>query len=181
VTRVLCCAVTPWPGTVRSLREHAPGHELVLVGAADWRGYGREVLARWGQDDLLVVEQDNVIHAGVLPQLEACPEPWCVFPYRHPSSGDGFADRCLGCTRFRLEFQQKVTAEEIASEGGNCNRCHGQPDKHLCWLHVEGRVSDAAARFGFTRHIHWPSAGHRDVPPGEFPEEIRQEVLACER
>lgn len=134
----------------------------------DWRGYGREVLSRWGKDDLLIVEQDNVIHETVIPQLEACPEPWCVFPYRHPSSGEGnWLVTGLGCTRFRLEFQRVVTVDEVAAEGGNCDRCYGQAVKHECWVHLEGRIGEAGERLGFRRHVHWPSAGHRDVPPGE--------------
>lgn len=171
MTRVLCCAVEFWPETHKALYRYAPHHEAVKVGRDDWRTYGQEIFRRWGQDDLLLVEQDIILHEDVLPQLEACPQPWCVFPYRHPACpGNGFLTAGLGCTRFRLQFQEKVTAAEIAAEGGNCNRCYGQPDKHECWLHLDGRIREAAERLGFTPHIHWPSAGHRDSAPGEFEE-----------
>ena len=166
--RVLCCAVEFWPDTHRALYRYAPQAESVKIRPGDWRQYGHEVLSRWGGSDLLLVEQDNVIHETVIPQLEDCPEPWCVFPYRHPSCGDdGWLVTGLGCTRFRLEFQQKVTVAEIAAEGGNCDKCFGLPDKHECWVHLDGRIGEAGERLGFTRHLHWPSAGHRDAPPGE--------------
>lgn len=173
MTRVLCAGPAIWPETRASLSRFAPQAEIVAFDQHDWRAYWRAVFRGWGEDALLIVEQDNILHEFVLPQLEACPQEWCVFPYRHEASGgDGFARTCLGTTRFSRAFQQKVTAEEVASEGGNCNRCYGQPDKHMCWLHVEGRISDAATRLGFARHLHWPSVGHRDAAPGEFPEEM---------
>jgi len=170
----VCVATALHPQARQSFRKHAPLGEVVQADAADWRAYWRVIAARWGRgDDLLIVEHDVILHEAVLPQLESCLEPWCLFPYRHPGCGpSGWMMTGLGCTRFRREFQDRVTLEEIASQAGNCSRCDGKERKHECWMHLDGRIREAGERLGFTAHAHWPSAGHRSSPPGELPESV---------
>ncbi len=159
-----------WPAAQEAFARHAPRGETVVISPFALGAYHEAVAERWGAgSDLLVVEQDVTLHEQVLPQLEACGEDWCVFPYRHPDNGNSFLTAALGCTRFSRRFQAAVPIEAVGSVYGYCNLCKGQPG---CWVHLEGRISDAGLAADFTRHIHWPSAGHRDVPPGEFPEEM---------
>lgn len=168
----LRAAVEPenrWSRAQDAFARHAPRGRTAVICQGDLAGYNDAVAERWGRgDDLLVVEQDIILHSRVLPQLAACAEDWCVFPYRHPDNGNGFLLAALGCTRFSARFQEAVAIEAIAAVYGYCNTCKGQLG---CWAHLEGRISDAGLAAGFTRHVHWPSVGHRDIPPGEYPEE----------
>lgn len=63
----------------------------------------------------------------------------------------------VGCVRWRREFMEAVTLPLIYSQGGSCNRCHGNP---RCWAHVDGRVWDAATSLGYRMHVHG-IVGHR--------------------
>ncbi len=157
----------PWPQSGASVAKHAPGAEKVVIGHGDWRGYWEAVAARWGKEDLMLVEQDIILHPYAVTAMESCPRAWCLFPYHHPGS-DGLLKRGLGCTRFRLEFQHRVPLAALALVDGNCPRCDGAPDKHKCWAHLDGRIAAVAESAGFTPHVHSPAVGHRDVlPEGE--------------
>jgi hypothetical protein len=165
---VLCCPVTLWPATAASLAEHAPGAIIAPVPAGDIGAAWRTYASYWGKDDLAVIEQDVIIHGGVLPQFAACPEPWCLFPVRHYSEGGGFGTTGIACNRFRREFMQAVPVSAVEARYGSCSRCDGA-DPH-CWAHMDGRVREAGEAAGFRIHVHWPSAGHREFPPGEYPD-----------
>ena len=163
---VVCCPVTLWPGTATALAKHAPGAQIIRIDAGDitqpWTTYA----GYWGKDDLVVIEQDVIIHADVLPQFEACPEPWCLFPARHYATGGGWMTTGIMCNRFRKEFMQAVPVEAIEAQGGSCNRCWGLEPK--CWAHLDGKTREAGEAAGFKIHVHWPSVGHRDSQPGEM-------------
>ena len=93
-----------------------PGVEMVDVSADDF-AYWRALEERWtGDCDLLVVEQDMVIHDQVIPQLEACPGDWCTFGYPIFNSAQRLIQG-LGCTRFSAALQRKVPAAEFAADG----------------------------------------------------------------
>ena len=167
--RVLCCPVEGrlWPATAAALSAYAPGAEIIPIPADDISRPWADYAARWGRDDLVVIEQDVIIHAGVLPSFEACPESWCLFPARHYARGGGFMDTGILCNRFRREFMQAVPVEAVEAIPGSCPRCDGGKDPR-CWAHLDGRTRAAGEAAGFRIHVHWPSVGHRDVPPGEY-------------
>jgi len=163
---VLCCPVKLWPLTKASLAIHAPDTLVIPIDAEDitqpWTTYA----SYWGSDDLVVIEQDVVIHADVLPQFEACPEMWCLFPARHYATGGGWMLNGIMCNRFRREFMAAVPVEAVEAVPGSCPRCKGQNPK--CWAHLDGKVREAGEAAGFKIHVHWPSVGHRDSLPGEM-------------
>ena len=165
----LCCPVRLWPATATALAEHAPQALIVPIGEVDitqpWTTYAQH----WGTDDLLIVEQDVIIHADVIPQLEACPEPWCVFPGRHQAQGGGWMKDGLLCNRFRTEFMQAVPVEAVEAIPASCPRCEGHNPK--CWAHLDGRTREAGEAAGFKIHVHWPSVGHQNWPPGEMEDQ----------
>lgn len=163
---VLCCPVNLWAETRESLAEHAPGALIIPIPAGDITRPWRDYAARWGTDDLLIVEQDVILHADVIPQLEACPEPWCLFPARHPAQGGGFMLDGIMCNRFRREFMEAVPVAAVEAQYGSCSRCHGENPQ--CWAHLDGRTREAGEAAGFKIHVHWPSVGHREYPPGEY-------------
>jgi hypothetical protein len=167
---VLCCPVQGklWPATAGSLAAHAPDALIIPVPAGEiWRPW-TDYAARWGRDDdLVVIEQDVVIHAGVLPSFGECPEPWCLFPARHYAQGGGWMLDGIMCNRFRKEFMQAVPVEAVEAVYGSCIRCDGGKDPR-CWAHIDGRTREAGEAAGFRIHVHWPSVGHRDDGrPGE--------------
>jgi hypothetical protein len=165
---VLCCPVVYHREARDSLFRYAPDAVVIPLTTADFRGWWREIKVYYGVEDLITVEHDNILHAGVLPQFGACPELWCLFPYRHPGCGDGWMDSGVGCTRFRKEIVEFMPVSLVEAQGGSCSRCEGVDPS--CWIHVDGRFNDAGRVAGLRPHVHWPSVGHRDVPGGEYQE-----------
>lgn len=115
----------------------------------------------------MVIEQDVIIHGDVLPQFAACPEPWCLFPARHYATPGGWMTTGIMCNRFRREFMEAVPVEAVEAQGGSCGLCRGVNRK--CYLHLDGRTREAGEAAGFKLHVHWPSVGHRESLPGEYP------------
>ena len=172
--QVLCCPVEGrlWPATAASFAEHAPGAGIIPIPADDISRPWADYAARWGQDDLVVVEQDVILHEDVIPQFEACPEPWCLFPARHHAQGGGWMTTGIMCNRFRREFMQAVPVAAVEAVPGSCSRCRGVNPR--CWAHLDGRTRAAGEAAGFRLHVHWPSVGHRDegVPGEPEPPEL---------
>src|SRR5580698_1326044 len=159
----LCVPANLWPSCRRALARYAPDAVVIPCAVEDNNAWWREISARWtGVEGLLLIEQDIRIHADVIPQLEACPEPWCVFPFPRPEAHYLLQDRGIACTRFSAEFQRLVTVAEIEAVPGSCWECRGVDRK--CWRHVDGRIKAAAEAAGFAEpHLHWPPVIHRDV------------------
>ena len=168
----LCCPVEGglWPATAASLAAHAPDALIIPIPADDITRPWTDYAARWGQDDLVVIEQDVIIHEDVLAGFERCPEPWCLFPGRHYACGGGFMLTGILCNRFRREFMERVPVEAVEAVYGSCPRCDGGKDPR-CWGHLDGRTREAGEAAGFKLHVHWPSVGHRDSLPGEYEDQ----------
>jgi hypothetical protein len=189
--RVLCCYTELHPDTRAALAALAPHAELVDVSGGDY-AYWRAFTERWtGDDDLLNVEQDIEIHDTVIPQLEACGEPWCTFAYRlwRP---DAWCYNALGCTRFSAALQREVTPGEIQqvqaqwlapaevpsgiaynpavmplTVEAQC-RCGGRGTPP-CWRHMDMMIADTLEGRGpgkrdpLHAHVHTPPVVHLPV------------------
>lgn len=144
-----------WPEARRLLHQYAPGAETVWTGADPYH-YWRETAARWGHDDFVSVEQDNAVHEHVIPEFEACPEPWCAFGYQ---IGGYLCTTGGGCRKLSLEAQQRVTVKDIlypVRDVGECEDCAA-----LCWRHMDTRISRALQRAGYAGpHVHEPPIRH---------------------
>jgi hypothetical protein len=162
---ILCCPVNLWEAARESLR-HAPGAKIIRIPREDISHPWEIYKSFWGKDDLVIIEQDIIIHEEVIPQFRECPEPWCLFPFRHYSAA-GWMTTGIGCNRFRREFAEKVTPEAVEAIPGSCHRCQGRVPG--CWAHLDGKTREAGEAAGFRIHVHWPSVGHRDSKPGEYP------------
>jgi hypothetical protein len=197
--RVLCAYTDLYPATKEALARYAPETEFVDVSGDDY-AYWRAITGRWtGEDDLLVVEHDIEIHDQVIPQLEACEEPWCTFPYRlwRP---DAWCYASLGCTRFSAELQRLVTPGEIQQqqamwltpqEGASGITYHlsVMPDDEMCrcsgrgqppcWRHIDMAIADTlqngrpGVRNPVGAHVHAPSVIHLPVDRPENEEQAR--------
>jgi hypothetical protein len=128
----------------------APGDlELVEVGW-DVSAYWNELRRRWnGEDDLLVVEQDNVIDAETIPSFNACDCKWGCFDYLGPpgmdfdGTGNGRVLRkSLGCTRFSAGLQQEIPASMISDK------------EYFVWHLLDCRVARLLELHGHRPHVH---------------------------
>ena len=111
--RVLYCWNDDFPEAVAAIEKHIPQAEIIDTSANSY-AYWDAMEIRWtGVQDLLIVEHDVVVTAEVLPQMLACPEPWCA----HSSGGTPFG---LRCTRFSARLQQLAA--------GDCDQGKGQAE-----------------------------------------------------
>ena len=149
--RVLCCYTDLHPDTARALSRYAPQAEFAGV-SGDQFAYWHQIRARWdGADDLVVVEHDVEIHAGVIDGFAGCDQPWCVFPYVIGPHGE-LCEVGLGCTRFSAALQQQVTVDEVTRRVGE-----------YPWSHVDDRISGLLIDLGISNHIHHPPVTHHHV------------------
>lgn len=140
------------PASAILLDRHAPGHERVRLDPADMSAYWALLAKRWREPgDLLIVEQDVGIHAGVVEGLAGCPEPWCGNPY--PIGNRLLV--CLGCTRLsaRLKADEPDLMDAVGEDGTG-----GLPARD--WRRLDVRVLNELERRGYTQHRHEPPVAH---------------------
>lgn len=140
------------PVTARLLNRHAPGHVRVRLDPGDREAYWRLLAELWRQPgDLLVVEQDVGLRAGVIESLTACRAPWCGFPYRIARQ----VLVALGCTRFTAEL--KATEPDLLDAVGQ-DASGGLPAR--IWQRLDVRLAGELRRRGYSAHEHSPSVSH---------------------
>ena len=194
--RVLCAHTSLRPKTRAALERYAPQTEFVDVSGDDY-AYWRQIALRWGGgEDLLVVEHDIEIHENVIPQLEACSEPWCTFAYKLWNP-DVWCYNALGCTRFSASLMADITPGEITQVQakwlapslnvvGNVEyhpevmpfdsraacRCGGR-GAAPCWQHIDMKIADTIEGRGVLKrqargaHVHQPPVRHLPVDDPE--------------
>lgn len=167
--RVICCFTALHPQAAEAIGRFAPQAEMVPTpGIYD---YGEAIASRWdGSDDLVVIEGDKVITAGVLPSFASCDQPWCGYgsmsfppPYTRWIAGG------LGCARFSAAVQRRVRPDEFLGPDEpnwyTCRHCGGKG----CWLYLDSRIGLCMQRLGISHHVHG-SVGHlHEYPPGWRP------------
>lgn len=140
------------PTTARLLNQHAPGHVRVRLDPTDDAAYWALLARLWREPgDLMVVEQDIGLRAGVVEALAACREPWCGFPYAIGAQ----LLVCLGCTRFTAEL--KAAEPDLLDAVGE-DGTGGLPARH--WKRLDVRILDHLRARGYTQHRHEPSVTH---------------------
>ncbi len=157
-----------WPEARDLLHEHAPDAEEIWTGDSVY-DYWHAMAMRWGQDDLVTIEQDIGIHGNVIPTFKGCPEPWCSFGYQ---VGSYICTEGNGCRKISLEAQRVVTFEDLqypvlhpgdprngVQDIGGCPDCAA-----LCWRHLDTRIAGALRRAGYTVHVHTPNVRHLRMP-----------------
>lgn len=135
----------------RALMEYVPIGSLEMVETSyDTSAYWWELRRRWnGEDDLMIVEQDNVITAEVVPSFNMCDKPWCCYEYQGPpgmdtdGTGEGrILRKSLGCTRFSADLQDKITAQTISDKD------------YFVWHLLDMRIARLLEIHGYEPHVH---------------------------
>jgi hypothetical protein len=140
------------PATARLANRHAPGHVRVRLDPADDAAYWRLLAESWRKPgDLIVIEQDIGLHAGVIEGLTACREPWCGHPY--PIGRQLLV--ALGCTRFTAEL--KAAEPDLLDEVGQ-DGTGGLPARD--WRRLDVRILDHLHKRGYRQHEHLPPVRH---------------------
>jgi hypothetical protein len=142
------------PTTARLLNRHASGHVRVRLDPSDDTAYWALLAKAWREPgDLLIVEQDVGIRAGVIEELERCPEPWCGFP----TAIGAQLLVCLGCTRLtfwtRWVRTRRVVCRRGCGSGWTCGfwiicgrAATGSTSICLLWRTIIGTRPDARPR-----------------------------------
>ena len=113
-------------------------HELVARTWAEGHGF-------------TIVEQDIAPYPGALGAMWACPEPWCVTPYRCNGQYEGY----LGCVRFSDAL---VQSQPDAIEAIDRLKYDGTPRRY--WGRLDTRLQQVLESRGYAKHRHWPSVTH---------------------
>lgn len=140
------------PTTARRANRHAPGHIRARIDPADDDAYWRLLARAWRlPDDLVVIEHDIGIHAGVVPGFTDCRQPWCGHPYLTGRQ----RVIALGCTRFTAKL--KAAEPDLMDVVGE-DATGGLPAKH--WARLDVRILDELHRRGYVQHEHTPDVAH---------------------
>lgn len=149
--------------TVVALAAHARDglDRIRFVELTDDEAYWRLLHELWAeQRDVVLVEQDIVIHEGVLDGFDRCTNPWCTHGYRYEIYA-GFSDyHGAGCVRWRAELMaaHPDLLDVVATRFGPRH-----PAKHWCSLDAFTQL-ELQAR-GVQQCKHQPPVGHTSVTP----------------
>jgi len=146
------------PDTVRALAQYSEAPpEMVDVSGDDF-AYWRAVRQRWtGEDDLVLIEQDNVIHESVIPQFMTCSGEWCVFPYLIFNSKQRLTQG-LGCTKFSASLQRRAKAEGFEADGS----LYTDGKTGIPWNFLDLIIAERLRLgHGLQPHVHEPDIEHR--------------------
>lgn len=141
------------PATARLANRHAPGHVRERLDPADREAYWRLLAGAWREPgDLVLIEHDIGIHAGVVEGFAACREPWCGHAY---PLDRGVMLACLGCTRFTgsLKAGEPDLIDVVGEVTGD-----GLPRRD--WRRLDVRIGDELRRRGYSLHEHRPGVKH---------------------
>lgn len=136
------------PLTVSTAPENAT---WVDVSQSDFAYYA--ALASWWDrgETFMVLEHDVICRPDVVAELDACPEPWCLYGYEeicHPGCMEAWRN-ALGCTRYRKELIAAVPDALMSI-----------PPDNWDWHNVCDGLGDNLRAAGYTHHWHEPWVSH---------------------
>jgi hypothetical protein len=145
------------PEVVAALEADGYAPETVDVSGSE-TAYHDLLAGLWREGrTLIVVEHDVVVYPGALAAMLACPEPWCVTPYRVNGEYEGY----LGCVRFSARLLAEVP--DAMDAAGQLT--YGPPPRYWGW--IDNRLAQVLGEHGYSKHRHWPAVKHLHVydPP----------------
>ena len=154
--RTVCPYTQLQPLAERALARFAPDADCVYLGVTSLTAYHGWLCEMWAAGEgFLLVEHDTEIHATVLPELTACPEPWCLFPYNGPGApeSDRLLQGALGCTRFSTALLQAQPGFMASIPTRN-------------WQRMDCEILPRLRTLGYEPHIHMPPVLHHHIYDG---------------
>lgn len=133
------------------------------------RDYWRVLSGMWAKaEPFVLVEHDVELHENVLPELESCPEPWCLFPYARLlpgphstwdgeewSAGIPLLNSHLGCVRWSVELM--VAESDLMDVVGSVTRPGLSPGH---WMRLDDVIAQQLVLRGYRAHVHHPEVTH---------------------
>lgn len=163
--RVVFPHTTAHPDALHALDRYAPHAERVELNPDDDQAYWRLLCEVWAAErTTLIVEHDIELHDRVIPELLACPEPWCAFPYHGPGYGTGgnsLLFTSLGCTRWSGELMRSLP--ELVR---TCTRPDAIGVMENSWRRLDIWILNRLTEAGHEVHTHWPPVAHHHVYQG---------------
>jgi hypothetical protein len=134
---------------------------------AEWRyvgdsptDYWRLLCEVWERgEDVTIVEHDVVGRPDVFAAFDACPNPWCVYPYAgqcHWECMEAWRNE-LGCTRFSAKLIHANPAAVSSIE-----------ESHRDWHNLCDGIGDNLRAAGWTHHWHFPAVVHHKMALGHL-------------
>ena len=117
-------------------------------------------------DDLLIIEHDIEIHAGLVEEARSCPQLWCTWPYNGPGWTDPNSDpllyESLGCSRFSSKLMR--AEPDLLAVASALSQ--GLPAGD--WRRLDASILPTLPERGYTAHRHFPPVlhHHRYEPEG---------------
>jgi len=152
---VLFCYAKEVPEAVAAVKAYAP-NAIFCDTSTDIYAYNRAIANHWNTgEDLIVIEDDKVITADVLPSFAACPGDWCVFAYNtYPEPYTRVIDIGLGCTKFSAKAQTWFGPDKFLvpddPDWGECPDCEGAG----CWRYLDSRIDRNFWDRQIRSHVH---------------------------
>jgi hypothetical protein len=110
--------------------------------------------------DLVIIEHDIGIHAGVIEGFRECRQPWCGHPY---AIGEQLLV-CLGCTRFTAQL--KATLPDLMAQAAAVGDAQdGGIMAAGSWQRMDVRIGALLEAHGHNRHPHQPPVQHFHTYP----------------
>lgn len=160
--KVVCFYADLHPAAAKALATYAPQAELAETPRDDDSSYVRALGERWNLgNDLLIIEQDIEIGAGMIESLEECPQDWCCYAFSI-FSPPILVEFGLGCTKFSAAAQRIADLAAIRADFADCPECHGTGCGNR---HLDVSIARVLARAGFSPHNHGEVAHHHDYGP----------------
>jgi hypothetical protein len=158
------------PRVAAAVERYAPQHGLEpewIDTSATLQVYADELDKRWGQGETIIInEQDKEMHAACLPELTACPEPWCAYVFWiNPEPHTTLVLGGFGVTKFSPEVQQMMPVADFRGR---------------VQVGIDRRFNDLLrSRYGVGCCLHGHVVHHHVYPPR--PQTVRQHVANLRR
>ena len=139
--------IVPYARIIPEVRSALPPTaEWVDVSTSD-DAYYNLLSDLWAaREGFLLVEQDIVPPPLMLPELAACPAPWCACGYEFENLGLLYG---LGCVKFGAELMAQVpNAWDMVAQ----QRTQEHPAKH--WCRLDDNLKAVLGRRGIHSHHH---------------------------
>lgn len=141
----------PYTAVHPRTRDSAPADTTWVDVSCSPIAYWAALGAIWARGETFaLLEHDVVCRPDIIAEFEACPEPWCVFPYDfcHVECREAWRNM-LGCTRFHAELLEAVP-DAVSRIPAGARDWH-----NMC----DGLGANLRAA-GFTHHWHGPPVEH---------------------